>query len=48
LATPQIKDKFSAQYFSAVGSTAQALQALMQTEKKRWDTVMARLNLSLD
>ncbi len=48
LATPQIKDKFSAQYFSAVGSTAQALQALMQTEKKRWDTVMTRLNLSLD
>jgi len=48
LATPHIKDKFSAQYFSAVGSTAQALQALMQTEKKRWDTVMARLNLSLD
>ena len=48
LATPSIKDKFSAQYFSAVGSSAQVLQALMQTEKKRWDEVMARLNLSLD
>lgn len=48
LATAHIKDKFSAQYFSAVGSSAQVLQALMQTEKKRWDEVMARLNLSLD
>jgi len=48
LATPPIKDKFSAQYFSAVGSTAQVLRELMQTEKKRWDEVMTRLNLSLD
>jgi hypothetical protein len=48
LATAPIKEKFSAQYFSAVGSSAQVLQALMQTEKKRWDEVMARLNLSLD
>jgi tripartite-type tricarboxylate transporter receptor subunit TctC len=48
LATPEIKDKFSAQYFSAVGSSAQVLRELMQTEKKRWDEVMTRLNLSLD
>ena len=48
LATAHIKDKFSAQYFSAVGSSAQVLQQLMQTEKTRWDAVMARLNLSLD
>ena len=48
LATPEIKDKFSAQYFSAVGSNAQVLRELMQTEKKRWDEVMTRLNLSLD
>ena len=48
LATPAIKDKFSSQYFSAMGANAQALQALMQTEKKRWDEVMVRLNLSLD
>ncbi len=48
LATPNIKDKFSAQYFSAVGSNAQVLRELMQTEKKRWDEVMTRLNLSLD
>jgi tripartite-type tricarboxylate transporter receptor subunit TctC len=48
LATPPIKDKFSAQYFSAVGSSAQVLRELMQTEKKRWDEVMTRLNLSLD
>lgn len=48
LSRPDIQDKFSAQYFSAVGSSAQVLQALMQTEKKRWDEVMARLKLSLD
>lgn len=48
LATPEIKDKFSAQYFSVVGSNAQVLRELMQTEKKRWDEVMTRLNLSLD
>ena len=48
LSRPDMQDKFSAQYFSAVGSSAQVLQALMQTEKTRWDEVMARLNLSLD
>jgi tripartite-type tricarboxylate transporter receptor subunit TctC len=48
LSRPDMQDKFSAQYFSAVGSNAQVLQALMQTEKTRWDEVMARLNLSLD
>lgn len=48
LSRPDVQDKFSAQYFSAVGSSAHVLQALMQTEKKRWDEVMARLNLSLD
>jgi len=31
-----------------VGSSAEVLQALMQTEKTRWDEVMVRLNLSLD
>jgi hypothetical protein len=48
LSRPDIQDKFSAQYFSAVGSNAQVLQALIQTEKTRWDAVMVRLNLSLD
>jgi tripartite-type tricarboxylate transporter receptor subunit TctC len=48
LSRPDMQDKFSAQYFSAVGSSAQVLQALMQTEKTRWDEVMTRLNLSLD
>ena len=48
LSRPDIQDKFSAQYFSTVGSSAEVLQALMQTEKKRWDEVMARLKLSLD
>jgi tripartite-type tricarboxylate transporter receptor subunit TctC len=48
LSRPDIQDKFSAQYFSAVGSNAEVLQALMQTETKRWNEVMTRLNLSLD
>jgi tripartite-type tricarboxylate transporter receptor subunit TctC len=48
LATPHLQDKFSAQYFLAVGSSAEVLRTLMQTEKKRWDGVMERLNLSLD
>jgi tripartite-type tricarboxylate transporter receptor subunit TctC len=46
LSRPDIQDKFSAQYFSAVGSSAEVLQALMQTETKRWNEVMTRLNLS--
>ena len=48
LSRPDIQDKFSSQYFSAVGSNAEVLQALMQTETKRWNEVMTRLNLSLD
>ena len=48
LTMPSIKEKFSAQYFSVVGSDAQTLRALMQTEKNRWDQVIKRLNLSLD
>jgi tripartite-type tricarboxylate transporter receptor subunit TctC len=48
LSRPDIQDKFSAQYFSAIGSNAEVLQSLMQTETKRWDEVMVRLNLSLD
>ena len=48
LSRPDIQDKFSTQYFSAVGSSAEVLQALMQTETKRWNEVMTRLNLSLD
>ena len=48
LTTPSVKEKFSAQYFSVVGSDAQTLRTLMQTEKVRWDQVIQRLNLSLD
>ena len=48
MTAPHIKEKFASQYFSVVGSNAQVLRVLMQTEKKRWDEVMARLNLSLD
>jgi tripartite-type tricarboxylate transporter receptor subunit TctC len=48
LAETSIKEQFSAQYFSAVGSNAQDLRALMQDETKRWTQVIERLGLSLD
>ena len=48
LAEASIKEQFSAQYFSAVGSNAQDLRALMQDETKRWTQVIERLGLSLD
>ena len=40
--------KFAAQYFSAVGSSAEDLRTLLQREKQRWDQVISRLQLSLD
>jgi len=43
-----IKAKFAAQYFTAVGSTPQELTRLMQEDTARWDEVIARLKLSLD
>jgi tripartite-type tricarboxylate transporter receptor subunit TctC len=43
-----IAKKFAAQYFSAVGSTPAELRNLMQQERQRWDTVIDRLQLSLD
>ncbi len=43
-----MKAKFAAQYFTAVGSSPQELTRLMQQEKLRWDEVIARLKLSLD
>ena len=44
----EIKQKFAAQYFTAVGSSPQELTRLMQQETVRWDEVIARLKLSLD
>ena len=43
-----IRTKFAMQYFSAVGSTPDTLRALMESEKKRSDVVIERLQLSLD
>lgn len=48
LSSPEIQEKFSAQYFSAVGSTPAQLQQKMQEEKTRWDAVIEALKLSLD
>lgn len=46
--TEDMKAKFAAQYFTAVGSSPQELTRLMQQEKLRWDEVITRLKLSLD
>lgn len=43
-----IKAKFAAQYFTAVGSSPLELTRLMREETSRWDEVIARLKLSLD
>lgn len=48
LASTEIQDKFSSQYFSAVGSSPAELKQLMQQEKVRWDAVIDTLKLSLD
>lgn len=48
LISKDIQDKFSAQYFSAIGSTPDQLQQLMQQERVRWDAVIEMLKLSLD
>ena len=44
----EIGKKFSAQYFSPVGSTPAELRTLMEQERRRWDAVIDRLQLSLD
>lgn len=48
LASTEIREKFSTQYFSAVGSTPTELQQRIQQEKVRWDAVIDTLKLSLD
>lgn len=48
LKSDEIKDKFSAQYFSTVGSSPAELHDLIRQEKQRWDAVIDTLGLSLD
>lgn len=48
LADDNIKDKFTTQYFSTVGSSPAALKQHIQDEKRRWDAVIGELKLSLD
>ena len=43
-----IKAKFAAQYFTAVGSSPLELTRVMREETSRWDEVIAKLKLSLD
>ena len=43
-----VKQKFAAQYFTAIGSSPERLQKQMADDKKRWGEVIERLNLSLD
>lgn len=48
LNSDEIKQKFSTQYFSTVGSSPAELERLMKQEKLRWDAVIDTLKLSLD
>ena len=48
LASEEIKNKFASQYFSTVGSSPSELKQRIQDEKRRWDTVIEDLKLSLD
>jgi len=43
-----IKQKFAAQYFTAIGSSPDKLKKQIADDKKRWGEVIERLNLSLD
>lgn len=43
-----IKQKFAAQFFTAIGSTPDKLRQQMTDDKKRWGEVIERLNISLD
>lgn len=43
-----VKQKFAAQFFTAIGSTPDKLRQQMTDDKKRWGEVIERLNISLD
>lgn len=48
LHSTEIKEKFAAQYFSAIGSSPAELTQLIQNEQRRWNAVIDTLKLSLD
>ncbi|MGB6104865.1 MAG: tripartite tricarboxylate transporter substrate binding protein [Pusillimonas sp.] len=48
LAQDDVKQKMAALYFTPAPSTPEGLTELVVNEKKRWDEVIERLNLSLD
>lgn len=48
LARDDVKQKMAALYFTPAPSTPSELTELIVNEKKRWDEVIARLNLTLD
>jgi tripartite-type tricarboxylate transporter receptor subunit TctC len=48
LARDDVKQKMAALYFTPAPSTPAELTELIVNEKKRWDEVIARLNLTLD
>ncbi len=48
LASQEIRQKFDAQYFTAVGSSPEALRTLMQDETRRWEAIIQQLQISLD
>ena len=48
LASDDIKQKFTAQYFTPVGSSSEQLRQMMVLEQTRWEKVIEQLGLSLD
>jgi tripartite-type tricarboxylate transporter receptor subunit TctC len=48
LASEDIKQKFTAQYFTPIGSSSEQLRQMMVLEQTRWEKVIEQLGLSLD
>jgi tripartite-type tricarboxylate transporter receptor subunit TctC len=48
LRSEDVRNKLSAQYFDAAGSTPDSVTVLMRNEKQRWDSVINKLHLQLE
>jgi tripartite-type tricarboxylate transporter receptor subunit TctC len=48
LASEDVKTKFTAQYFTPIGSSAEQLRQMIVREQTRWEKVIEQLGLSLD
>lgn len=48
ITSADVKQRLSAQYFTPVGSSSEALRQLIEDEQTRWEKVIEQLQLSLD